>query len=382
MGNRKHWSEMLDILLPKSRLDPKVLLQQTITRASIASVKFLIDQFSLDLTAEPTLVAKAAENLEFGPQIIDLLLQRFHDINITDDIILAIINHGESGASGVSYVCDSLKVLFDRLGPDFQVTNRVLLGAARAEVEDDCDGQVFKVVFQRASVELEITQEVVMAAAQNSNAWDIMQLLLSSRPAEICMTEEILCATIPKLEGSYSYLLRNAAKHSIKITEKTIAAAARDSDTGREAFLQVLNAADANTRITQDVLLAAATNYDVNGTQIMWLLLRESMNVDEVGTEVLEKVLQGDKSGIMSVILKRRGATIRLTKDLVQGWIANERTSGKALKFLLQYKAAELHSILDAMSTDEQAEFMDRWDQLFKQFEQDSWESIFKKHGK
>ena len=106
------------------------------------------------------------------------------------------------------------------------------------------------------------------------------------------------------------------------------------------------------------------------------------MSADEVDTDILEEVLQGDKWGIMSVILKRRGATIRLSKDLVRGWISNERTQGKALKFLLQYKTAELDSILDTMSADERAPFVEQRDRLFERFERDSWDDIFKKRAK
>ncbi|OAQ58131.1 hypothetical protein VFPFJ_11680 [Purpureocillium lilacinum] len=182
------------------------------------------------------------------------------------------------------------------------------------------------------------------------------------------------------MDGAYSSLLRNAAKHSTRITDTTIAAAARVSD--RESFLQVLRATEANIRITQDVLVAAASNNNNDGTQVMWLLLQESMNADEVGTEILEKVLQGDKWGIMSVILERRGSTIRLSKDLLQSWIASERTCRKALKFLLQYKATEVDSILEVMSADERAEFVERRDRLFERFERDSWDDIFKRRVK
>ncbi|OAQ65572.1 vegetative incompatibility protein HET-E-1 [Purpureocillium lilacinum] len=376
MANEKHGLEVLELIVAQSGVDPKILLQRTITESTTASVEFLIDRFSLNLNGEQSLIAKAAENWESGASIINLLFRRFPDIEITDDVILAIVKLGDFSEQHISGI---LKIIFDELGPKFQITNRVLLGAARAEMPDEDFGDVFKIVLQHASEELAITHEVVMSVAQNPNAWATMPLLLSSREAEICITEDILCAAIPNMENSYSALLCNAAKHSIKITEKAIAAAARESD--REGFLQVLNAADANSRITQDVLLAAAANDGKNGVQIMWLLLHESMNADEIGNELVDEVLLGDKCDIMSVILKRRGARIRLSKGLVQGWISNERTQGRALKFLLQYKSAELNSILGAMSADEQAEFVERRDRLFTRFERDSWEDIFKRRG-
>ncbi|KAJ6439096.1 putative reverse transcriptase [Purpureocillium lavendulum] len=192
---------------------------------------------------------------------------------------------------------------------------------------------------------------------------DMILSIMEPREPEICITEEILCAAIPNMWDSYSSLLQNTAKHSTRITEKALATAAKVSD--RDRFLQVLKAADTNIRITQDILSATVSNSNTNGTQIMWLLLRVSMSADEVDTDILKEVLQGDKWGIMSVILKRRGATIRLT-----------------LKFLLQYKATELDSILEAMSADEQVEFVERRDKLFERFERDYWDDIFKRRVK
>ncbi|UNI17159.1 hypothetical protein JDV02_003535 [Purpureocillium takamizusanense] len=383
MINVDHGHEILALLgdRPETReFFDQSLLAIAITDSSKDMVTYLLDRLGNTLIVTATMITQASTNWKFGLEIAEMLLDRFpNDIHITDDIILSIMDVNSSDSTDSSKVHDVLQLLFKRVGPEFPVTERLLLGAARSEFEEGDEAVVFRLVLSRFSDILPIPDDVIMAAAENSNAWAAMLLLLRRRKPEIRITEEILCAAIPNMD-SYSSLLCNAARHSVRITEKAIETAAKVSD--REGFLQVLNAADTNIRITQDILLAAATNYDHNGIQIMWLLLRESMNADEVGIEILEEVLQGDKWGIMSVILKRRGATIRLDKDLIQGWISSERTCRKALKFLLQDKAAEVDSILDAMSADERAEFVERRDQLFKRFEQDSWEDIFKRQGK
>ncbi|GJN66030.1 hypothetical protein PLICBS_000046 [Purpureocillium lilacinum] len=385
MANEDHGHEIFDLLRDHPETDQffdQSLLAIAITDFSKEMVTYFLDRLGENLMVTATMITEASRNCKFGPQIAETLLDRFaNDIRINDDMILSIMEVNSKDFTDSSrQVHDVLELLFERLGPEFKVTERVLLGAARSEFEQGEAAVVFKLVLDRFSDTSPIPDDVIMAAAKNPNAWAAMPLLLGRRDPEICITEEILCAAIPNMWDSYSSLLHNAAKHSIRITEKALATAAKASD--RDAFLQVLKAADTNIRITQGILLAAASNGNTNGTQIMWLLLRESMSADEVDTDILDEVLQGDKWGIMSVILKRRGATIRLSKDLVQRWISNERTPGKALKFLLQYKTAELDSILDIMSADERAEFVERRDQLFKRFARDSWEDIFRRQAK
>ena len=386
MANVQHGYEILALLgdRPETRLFfDQSLLAIAITDSSKDMVAYLLDRLSNTPIVTATMITQASTNWESGLEIAEMLLDRFpNDIHITEDIILSIMDVNSSDSSYLSFattIHDFLQLLFKHVGPEFPVTERLLLGAARSEFEEDYDAIVFKLVLSRFSNTLPIPHDVVMAVAKNSNAWAAMPLLLRRRKPEICITDEILCAAIPNMD-SYSSMLCNAARHSLRITEKAIEKAAKVS--GGKGFLQILNAADTDIRITQDILLAAVSNDNTNGTQIMWLLLRESMSADEVDTDILEEVLQGDKWGIMSVILKRRGATIRLSKDLVRGWISNERTQGKALKFLLQYKTAELDSILDTMSADERAAFVEQREILFERFERYSWDDIFKKRAK
>ncbi|OAQ65571.1 Pfs, NACHT, and ankyrin domain-containingprotein [Purpureocillium lilacinum] len=319
MVNVHHGHEILALLGDRPEIREffdQSLLEIAITDSSKDMVTYLLDRLGNTLIVTATMIIQASTNWKFGLEIAEMLLDRFpNDIHITDDIILSIMDVNSGDSTDSSKVHDVLQLLFKRVGPEFRVTERLLLGAARSEFEEGDEAVVFRLVLSRFSDTLPIPDDVIMAAAKNSNAWAAMPLLLRRRNPEIRITEEIF-------------------------------------------------------------------NEHENGAQIMWLLLQESMNADEVGTEILEEVLQGDKWGIMSVILKRRGATIRLSKDLVQGWISSERTPGKALKFLLQYKTAELDSILDTMSTDEQADFVERWDRLFERFARDSWDDIFKRRGK
>lgn len=245
MVNVHHGHEILALLGDRPEIREffdQSLLEIAITDSSKDMVTYLLDRLGNTLIVTATMIIQASTNWKFGLEIAEMLLDRFpNDIHITDDIILSIMDVNSGDSTDSSKVHDVLQLLFKRVGPEFRVTERLLLGAARSEFEEGDEAVVFRLVLSRFSDTLPIPDDVIMAAAKNSNAWAAMPLLLRRRNPEIRITEEILCAAIPNMD-SYSSLLRNAARHSLRITEKAIETAAKVSE--REGFLQILNAAD------------------------------------------------------------------------------------------------------------------------------------------
>lgn len=131
-----------------------------------------------------------------------------------------------------------------------------------------------------------------------------------------------------------------------------------------------------NMQITEEVLVAATSNYE-HGHIILFRLLKQSVEAGAIGTTVLEGALRSRNSTIMSVLLLQRGDVISLNKDLLQGWVNNSSTSNLALKYLLQYKEIDVDTIIDTMSTTEQAEFSKRREVLFERYKRYSWDDVF-----
>lgn len=372
MVNEDHGHEVLSMLLSRTPIDAisaKSLLEQTIEDSSVESVRFLTDYFGNRLTIETPMVLRAAENISYGPEIIKLLCERYPDIKLSDDIIIAVLKLHELEAS---HIHDVLKVLFKLLGPNFRTTKQILLHAAQAEFEFDDEAVVVELVLDHANNSMEITHDIFMAMAQNSNAGESIPLLFNRYGAMIDLRDDILRAAIPHLPAKQLFSVLAAA--GILITEEIVAVAAEHWS--RIQFAELPQNVDSHIQVTDKILVAATHNANCGHYILLTLFRRQAQN-DTVSIKILEGALMSTNEAIMSVILKRRGEAIHLDKELIQGWLRSEQTSGKALKFLLEYKTSEVNSIVDTMSPEEQVEFMEERSKLFKRFDHDSWDDVF-----
>ncbi|KAH7007611.1 hypothetical protein EDB80DRAFT_718896 [Ilyonectria destructans] len=328
--NKKHGAEVMALL--RARHNDDIDLDESLMgfiaeNSSVEIMDILLCQPRNRMRITSKTLEKAALNLENGPEMMEfLLIHGPDDIRITEELLLAATTNPER--------CVDILAALLAMRPEVKITERALLEALAVECVDyageEENVKMLELLFSHQK--FEINEKVLIAAAENSwNMWD----------------------AIP-------WLLARGGK-DVKITERVLEAAACCSPP--ELFLRLLKEVGDDVKITEKMLAATVQN-DTCGAKLMHLLLNYGDEPVEISDQLVEAVLQGPNSYVKDVLLRKRGAEIKVTKESLQAWLRNDKTGFAQLEYLLNFKKDDFFKVLHGMSGNELTEVKERYEWL------------------
>jgi hypothetical protein len=141
-------------------------------------------------------------------------------------------------------------------------------------------------------------------------------------------------------------LLLDQRGTEVEITEDVVKAAAENWDSGKEIIALLLDRRGAEVKITENVVKAAAENWD-SGKEIIALLLDRCGAEVKITEDVVKAAAENWDSGkeIIALLLDRCGAEVKITEDVVKAAAGNTgwQNAGKeVMALLLDRRGAEV----------------------------------------
>ncbi|KAL0631453.1 hypothetical protein Q9L58_009685 [Maublancomyces gigas] len=205
--------------------------------------------------APEALVAVAQK---FGNKVMEVLLARCPNIKITGAVLIAAANNPRYGDK-------VMQVLLERY-PNIEITEAVLIAAAN---NPGYGNKVMEVLLARCP-DIKITEAVLIAAANNPGYGNkVMEVLLERYP-DIEITEAALIAAINNY-GYYDKALLERYAIENMITEAVVITAVVNYEYSNK-LIEVLLARFPEIEITEAVVIAAARNCGY-GNKVMKVLL-------------------------------------------------------------------------------------------------------------
>ncbi|OKO90664.1 hypothetical protein PENSUB_13381 [Penicillium subrubescens] len=236
-------------------------------------------------------------------------------------------------------------------------------------------GLVQIVAFFLDNHEMKITEDVIKTAVSNhENGKAILELLLGQKGAGFQITDGVLQAAAAN-RGDASHMMKSllARESPNKITKEVIRTAIRNARCGQEVLKILLGYPEANTEITDKIIMAVAYNQE-NGIHMLEMLLdRSSIKITDDGLKaaassghagkIMMKLLlekrspdiqlihelfkiamenSGSGDGVIKVLLDHRGADIFVTSEMIQAIVTNEQNGAATLKVLLDERGASV----------------------------------------
>ncbi|PMD67720.1 HET-domain-containing protein [Hyaloscypha bicolor E] len=159
--------------------------------------------------------------------------------------------------------------------------------------------------------EIKITEKIVAAAARNPDRY-LMELLLRRRGNEVKITEEVVIAAAENKSPEMIERLLIRFGSDIKITEEILKAAARNPV--ESVMRELLNRRGNEVKITEEVVIAAAENKSVD---IMERLLARFGDEIKITEEILKAAARNPVIYIMAELLNKRRNEVKITEEVV-----------------------------------------------------------------
>jgi ankyrin repeat protein len=190
-----------------------------------------------------------------------------------------------------------------------------------------------------------VTRRTVKAAARN---WDsgkeVMTLLLDRRGTDIQITEEVVEAAAGNWRSGKEVmmLLLDRRGTDVQIMKEVVKAAAGNWDRGKVMTL-LLDRRGTDIQITEEVVKAAAGNRDSG--KVMMTLLLDRRGTDVQITEEVVKAAAGNwDSGkeVMTLLLDRRGTDVQITEEVVKAAAGNGCSGKEVITLLLDRRGTDV----------------------------------------
>jgi hypothetical protein len=307
----------------------------------------------------PALMRAAAANDKYGASVIRLLLKSLDDFVITDDFVMKLQGN---------YACrdDIMEFL---LHENVKISNEALASLVKL-----FGAKILKFVQSSQWDETLITEAVVAAAAACQEE-EAMTLLLKQREKDIEITEQVLKDAVYSDNCSRAVLeLLIKQEHRAEITEDVMIAAAKNWEKGVEVITVLLEELNEDIEITEGILKAAVGNYrnskviteillEVNdnkieitesmvkasainssgGRAIITLYLEKSENNLQIPESALRAAVGYSGSGaLITWLFEKHGDRIHLTEPLVMA-AASSYDASEMLGLLVEYRGSEVN---------------------------------------
>ncbi|KAL4942057.1 hypothetical protein BDV06DRAFT_222557 [Aspergillus oleicola] len=372
----------------------KALLNQDTVRITTAAVEVICGFCDADAVTvlmdrlgggfQPThnIIEAASRNQRYGPDIVDLLLQRRKlPLEISVDLIRApaantdtcgrvmeiFIKHGamnmtvEAVATALAYYDVEIARLIIRAGR-VQMTDEFFRAAARNE-RHGCE--VLGALIDLHGETPIISEELFYVAARNIAVGpEVVKLLL--RRGKLAMTEEVLRTACKRLDpGTLAFVLQSW-DGPLTITG-CIARAVAHNAIDPEGVAEALLVPD-RVHFTTSAVTSFIKHF--GAALVMALLDRGGFNASALES-FLEAAARNRANGpeIIQLLLNLRSGlvNIRVTEAMVTAAASNPREGAQVLKLLLKHlmlpsTAAAIHAIFASFDESVIAEFLDQQD--------------------
>ncbi|KAK1250203.1 hypothetical protein MKX08_010206 [Trichoderma sp. CBMAI-0020] len=278
-------TETLSLLLDKRGNEFEIteaVLINTMKSGSPDSLDLLLDH-SNDIKITEKMVQAAANN-QYGPQILQLLLERRgHEVTATEDIFKAAADnkHGP----------EAISLLLDKYGNELSITEDIFKAAVANW--SDRTLETVSLLLDKRGHEFKITGDIVKAAVTGGQCADeVLSLLLDKRGREFKITEDIVksAAANRRKAKKLMLLLLNKRGHEFKITEDIVRAAVANERYAKDLMLLLRNKRGHEFTITEDIVQAAAANNGANTFQ------KEDEDVGTVTTNTRQNQKEGEQT--------------------------------------------------------------------------------------
>ncbi|PWY91628.1 hypothetical protein BO94DRAFT_574028 [Aspergillus sclerotioniger CBS 115572] len=294
-GNIRSAHILIDVLLDrKEKMGVKVtekLLTDVLLNGYCGNeiVHLVLKICDADIKLTPSLM-KALLSAPHTDAAMAVLKRRVNDIMLDEGCIGAF-------AQGKK---EAMELLLQERGQDIQVTQSVLITAARFTH----DPQTVRLLLNRREPGTEINKGVLLAAAKNtSKGTDIMNMLLDECGQDTIIDEEVIQEIAYNEYGSLGMmkLLLCRQQAGFMVSEQTLSNAAKCQD--REMLeLLVNNAGGSELPITGKTLRSVADNY-VHGKALIEYLFDLRGHSLPVSEDVLVSVADVDKTSTVDCML-------------------------------------------------------------------------------
>ncbi|KAK3933541.1 heterokaryon incompatibility protein-domain-containing protein [Diplogelasinospora grovesii] len=202
--------------------------------------------------------------------------------------------------------------------------------ASLAEVAQNEDGRMMRLLLEQKGSEIRVTGAVVQGAARNKYAGEeVMEALLDHRGDEVQITEAVLEAaaqTWTSGPGVMRLLFERKEEEIPVITESVVASAAGNVTSAPEVVGLLLDQRSREIRITEDVLKAAVANH-ASGDRVTRLLFERRR--DEARAAITGRVLEAAVAHYnpgretVRLLLDSKGPDVQATAGLLETAVRN-----------------------------------------------------------
>ena len=320
------------------------------------ALRSILDAYREALRTTEDVLCAAAGNIDKGPMLISILLERrAGEIIITEKVIKAAsknLPHGEevmtlllkghlkSFVVSETSTCliaetfseEIIALLLKNYGRQIRITEEVLKAAARNRLGQEtmaflCD------VF---GGHIQITEAILRAAAENSSrGYEIWCLLTDRYSKQIRITEELLQTVARNQPVGTMELLCRRFSDQVQITEGTLKAAAENRTWAPEVMEFLLEKYDYKIQITEGVLLSAA-RHPFNGDDIMRLLYEKYGDSIQITEEVLKAAASNRSPDVMQA-LSLFYPQFHITEGVLRTAAENPSCGAIVMRLLLDY---------------------------------------------
>ncbi|KIM73983.1 hypothetical protein PILCRDRAFT_715467 [Piloderma croceum F 1598] len=267
-----------------------------VAAASYGDLQLVIFLLNRGGTVTEKVVEAAASNYLRGLDILEVLLQHW-DGRIPD--LQPILREAADHPDGYK----RLMLLLDKQG-ELEITSEMLK-------ESGYRPEVLRLLLERGG-RTKVTEEVLLATARHWNCNELVPVLLSAGE-NVMITEEVLVAVMGNLD--YGNAVQSIIDRTslVDLTDKVLEAAAGNRKNAKE-MIQMLFDRLGEARITEGVVMAAVGNFG-SGMHLLALFEERGFQV-EILPEVL-KAAASRGSSQMILELVRRAGSLKITEDIL-----------------------------------------------------------------
>jgi hypothetical protein len=306
-------------------------LETIMEYCSVTIIEIFLKMLGDGIYITPKVMEAVVKNEREGDQILKHLLDKYgRKVQITEAMIQAAIRNKSKGG----------QILFLLLGerPDeVKITDRWLEYAAQESQFLWCR------IWHSAR---DIPERAVEAVASNHFATQMMQDLLDACGDKIRITERTLEAAATNRRDGFNVLrfLFKALGKDIYVTERMVEAAASNTESGIQILELLMSVQPKDVWITERVLEAAAKNTEL-GDQIISLFFREYDDEIVISERVLEAACSNEKTGdkIVKTIVRSSNRSLPIRERVLEAAAGNASCGHDILALLLEQPDTKIY---------------------------------------